>query len=100
MTTGICIAVIGAGYWGVNLMRALHDTDGIWLKLVSDARPNALHDVKQQYPHVALTTEWQRVLDDDGIDAVVLATPPATHYTLARAALNAGKHVWVEKPLA
>jgi len=100
MTTGIRIAVIGAGYWGVNLIRVLHGTSGVWLKLVCDTRPEVLHEVKQQYPHIALTTAWEHVLDDEGIDAVVLATPPATHYTLARAALSAGKHVWVEKPLA
>lgn len=100
MDTGTRTAVLGAGYWGTNLIRVLHNTDGIWLKTVCDPRPAVLQEIKTHYPHVALTASWQSVLDDQHLDAVVLATPPATHYRLARAALAAGKHTWVEKPLA
>lgn len=100
MDTGTRTAVLGAGYWGANLIRVLHNTDGIWLKAVCDPRPAVLQEIKTHYPHVALTASWQSVLDDQHLDAVVLATPPATHYQLARAALAAGKHTWVEKPLA
>jgi len=100
MRTGIRVAVVGAGYWGSNLIRALNDTKGIWLNLVCDQRPEALQEVKKRYPQVALTASWESVLCDHNLDAVVLATPPATHYQLARTALAAGKHTWVEKPLA
>src|SRR5262245_8752370 len=100
MPTEIHAAVIGAGYWGAHLIRVLHNTDGIWLKAVCDARPEILQEVKARYPQVALTPSYDHILRNPNIDAVLLATPPATHYQLARAALAAGKHVWVEKPLA
>lgn len=100
MPTEIHAAVIGAGYWGAHLIRVLHDTDGMWLKTVCDARPEILQEVKARYPQVALTSSYDHILRDPNIGAVLLATPPATHYQLARAALAAGKHVWVEKPLA
>src|SRR5712692_7892094 len=100
MPTEIHAAVIGAGYWGANLIRVLHDTDGMWLKTFCDARPEILQEVKARYPQVALTSSYDHILRAPNIGAVFLATPPATHYQLARAALAAGKHVWVEKPLA
>lgn len=100
MQASIRVAVIGAGYWGLNLVRGLQRTDGIWLACVCDARPEALQHVKRQYPHIALSTFWEQVLEDKNIDAVVVATPPATHHQISHAALSAGKHVWVEKPLA
>src|SRR5713101_853919 len=100
MCTGIRTAIVGAGYWGTNLIRALHSTDGIWLKVVCDSRSQRLQEVKARYPQVALTTSWDSIWSDHTLDAVVLATPPATHYQLAQAALAAGKHTWVEKPLA
>ncbi|MBI3303359.1 MAG: Gfo/Idh/MocA family oxidoreductase [Deltaproteobacteria bacterium] len=100
MRMGVRAAVVGAGYWGANLIRALNSTDGIWLKLVCDRRSEALQAVKKRYPQVALTASWESVLCDQSLDAIILATPPATHYQLACAALAAGKHTWVEKPLA
>jgi predicted dehydrogenase len=100
MRTEMQAAVIGAGYWGTNLIRVLHNTDGMWLKAVCDPQPEALQEVKASYPQVALTPSYDDVLRDPNIQAVFLATPPATHYQFARAALAAGKHVWVEKPLA
>ncbi|MBI3799086.1 MAG: Gfo/Idh/MocA family oxidoreductase [Deltaproteobacteria bacterium] len=100
MGAEIQAAVIGAGYWGTNLIRVLHNTDGMWLKAVCDARPEILQEVKARYPQVALTQSYEHILRNPNIAAVLLATPPATHYQLARAALAAGKHVWVEKPLA
>src|SRR5215510_12710052 len=100
MRTEIHTAVIGVGYWGAHLIRVLHATDGLWLKAVCDARPEILQEVKARYPEVALAPSYDHILQDPGIEAVLLATPPATHYQLARAALAAGKHVWVEKPLA
>jgi predicted dehydrogenase len=72
----------------------------MWLKAVCDARPEILQGVKALYPQVALTSSYGHILRDPSLEAVLLATTPATHYQLARAALAAGKHVWVEKPLA
>jgi len=100
MPIGIRTAVIGAGYWGANLIRTLQGTDGLRLKVVCDSQLEMLQTVKTRYPQAALTTAWESVLSDPSIDAVVLATPPVSHFQLARAALAAGKHTWVEKPLA
>lgn len=100
MRAEISVAIVGAGYWGTKLIRALGGTDGICLKTVCDTQPEVLQEIKMRYPRVALTTSWEGVLGDQALDAVLLATPPATHYSLARAALMAGKHAWVEKPLA
>lgn len=100
MDSEIRVAVIGAGYWGLNLVRVFQRTDGVWLACVCDSRPDALQEVKRQHPHVALSVSQERILQDKQVDAIVVATPPATHYSLTRAALSAGKHVWVEKPLA
>jgi predicted dehydrogenase len=63
-------------------------------------RPEVLHDAQVRYPHVVVESALSAMLHDPTIDAVVVATPPAAHVTVAEAALNAGKHVWVEKPLA
>jgi len=100
MRTEIQAAVIGAGYWGTNLIRVLHNTDGLWLKAVCDPQLEILQEVKAHYPQVALTPSYDDILRDSNIGAVFLATPPATHYQFTQAALAAGKHVWVEKPLA
>ena len=100
MHTEIAAAVVGAGYWGANLIRVLQNTNGMWLRTVCDERPEVLQEVKRRAPQVALAPSYAQVLRDPNIEAVLLATPPATHYQLAYAALEAGKHVWIEKPLA
>jgi predicted dehydrogenase len=96
----INIGVIGYGYWGPNLVRnfmALPDTDVI---AVSDARIESLHQVLVNYPQIQVTTKYQELLQNPQIDAIVIATPASTHYDLALAVLQAGKHVLVSKPLA
>jgi predicted dehydrogenase len=100
MRAEIHAAVVGAGYWGTNLIRVLHDTEGMWLKAICDARPEILQEIRAHHPQITLTSSYDRILQDPSIEAVFLATPPTTHSQLARAALAAGKHVWVEKPLA
>jgi predicted dehydrogenase len=94
------VAVVGVGYWGPNLVRNLHELPGASLKTVCDIRPEALARLAMRYPALATTTTYADVLDDAEIEAVVIATPVGTHTTLATAALEAGKHVLVEKPLA
>ncbi len=100
MPTVMHAAVVGAGYWGANLSRVLQSVEGLQLTTVCDPRPAIQHEIKERYSHLSVTPSLADVLRDAHLDAVFLATPPATHYTLARAALTAGKHVWVEKPLA
>jgi predicted dehydrogenase len=94
------IAIVGLGYWGPNLVRCLHDIDDVEVAWVCDLRSDLLHQVGRRYPAVARTTDYTDILDDPTVDGVVIATPVSTHYALAHRALEAGKHVFVEKPLA
>ena len=96
----IRVGVIGFGYWGPNLVRNFYETPGAQVVYVSDLRSNRLALVKQRYPAVKTTQSHRELIDDPGVDAVVIATPVSTHFELAMRALQAGKHVLVEKPLA
>lgn len=94
------IAVIGAGHWGPNLIRNFHDqvrSEVVW---VFDHNGTRLEQVKFRFPGVKVDTDSALALKDASVDAVVVATPTSTHYELARDALEAGKHVLVEKPMA
>ncbi|MBI4231226.1 MAG: Gfo/Idh/MocA family oxidoreductase, partial [Planctomycetes bacterium] len=93
------VGVIGCGYWGPNLVRnfsALRESRMIAVADMDEAR---LKHVADLFPAVRGTRNAEDLLADDGIDAVAIATPVATHFDLARRALERGKHVWVEKPL-
>jgi len=94
------MAVVGLGYWGPNLVRNLHELPGAELACVCDASSRALDTITLRYPAVPGTTDFDDVLSDPSIDAVVLATPVSTHYHLGMRALEAGKHLFIEKPLA
>jgi protoporphyrinogen oxidase/predicted dehydrogenase len=100
VTDRIRIANIGLGYWGPNLVRNLVESPRFELATVCDRRKEALESTLRRYPSVATTTSYDDVLRDGDIDAVAIATPVSTHFDLAMAALEAGKHVFVEKPLA
>jgi len=92
------IGLIGAGYWGKNLVRVFHQL-GV-LKTICDSDENILKDRKKECPDVATTKNFNEILNDKDIKGVVIATPAATHFKLAKMALFAGKDVFVEKPLA
>lgn len=94
------IAVVGYGYWGPNLVRNFSNTEGAHVIAVSDLDPEKLPLIKRRYPGVIATTEYRDLLTDRRIDAIAIATPVHSHYDLALAALMAGKHVFLEKPLA
>lgn len=96
----IRIAVIGAGYWGKNLVRTFASLPGAHLAAVCDTDVDALDRVKGAHPAARIHTSYERMLEQKDIDAVVLATPAITHADLARKALRAGKDVYVEKPIA
>ena len=96
MTT---IAIVGYGYWGPNLLRNYMEIPGATVKWVCEQRRDALDRACLRYPSVGATTDFEEALNDDAVDAVVIATPITTHYPLAKAALMAGKHVFVEKPM-
>ena len=94
------VAVVGLGYWGPNLARAVSQVKGGHLHTLCDARSDQLERVGRQHPGARQTGDFDALLADPQIDAVVIATPAATHHALALRALQAGKHVLVEKPLA
>lgn len=93
----LAIAVIGSGYWGKNLVRNYHRIGA--LKMICDKNEAVLQDFKAQYPGVETCMAFSDVLKRGDIEGVAIATPAETHYVLAREALLAGKHVYVEKPL-
>ncbi len=96
--TALRIGHAGLGYWGPNLARNFGElADLRWL---CDLSPELLSEFAKTHPQAHTTTDFQEVLADPEVDAVVLATPVVTHYDLAKQALTAGKHVFVEKPQA
>ena len=92
------IAVVGCGYWGKNLVRKFAELGA--LHTVCDANRETLEQFASRYPGVNTETEYSRVLDNDAIKGVVISTPLAFHYPMAREALLAGKDTFVEKPFA
>jgi predicted dehydrogenase len=96
----IGIGVIGFGYWGPNLVRNFADQREAQVRAVCDVRASQLEAVTRRYPGVAVTTEAADVWNNPAVDAVVIATPVEHHFELTMAALRAGKHVLVEKPIA
>ena len=97
--TMLQLAVIGAGMWGPNLVRTLHGASGSALRWVADIDPDRLERLSGGLPGVRLTTDPGVVLADPEVDAIAIATPTSTHFELASAALRAGKHVLIEKPI-
>ena len=94
------VAIDGLGYWGPNLLRVLADNPDVEVRWICDLDHDRLTKYRRRYPAARVTTQVERVLADPRIEAVIIATPVHTHYELAARALEAGKHVFVEKPLA
>lgn len=94
------LALIGFGYWGPNYARVLSDLPGAELTVICDQRPDRLSLVQQRYRTVATCERLDDLFARDDVDAVVIATPASTHEALVRVALNHGRHVLVEKPMA
>lgn len=94
------VGVIGAGYWGPNLVRNLTEVPGASCAAVADLDPDRLAPITRRYPDVRTTTDYQTLLADPSIEAICIATPTASHRRIAVEALRAGKHVFVEQPLA
>jgi predicted dehydrogenase len=93
-------AVVGCGYWGPNLVRNLSETPEFHLQALCDKDAGPLRALGRRYPQARTLGDFDELLTDERVEAVVIATPPATHAPLAKRALLAGKHVLVEKPLA
>ncbi len=92
------VGVIGCGAWGKNLVRNFYQLGA--LKTVCDLNEAGLEALKQKFPGIEVTPDYQEILKDTSIKGVVVATPAFTHYDLAQEALQAEKDVFVEKPLA
>jgi predicted dehydrogenase len=93
------IAVVGYGYWGPNIFRNLQEIEGVTVSTCCDASAQRLAMAKAKAPSIATTSNFQDIISNPAINAVVIATPVGTHYEFARQALESGKHVLVEKPI-
>ncbi len=94
------VGVIGAGYWGPNLIRNFIQLNRSTVKLVADLDTARLKHMQALYPSIETTTDYKKLLVDEEIEIIAVATPVHTHFRFASEALQAGKHVFVEKPLA
>lgn len=100
MSKTVRVGVIGAGYWGPNIVRNLHEAPGAEPVAVADLSPERLEAIRKRFPAMRVTTDYHDLLDDKTLDSVCIVTPVGTHRKLAEEAFAAGKHVFVEKPLA
>jgi predicted dehydrogenase len=94
------IGVVGCGYWGPNLIRNFRSLSGCHVTLACDADPKRVAHIKQLYPEIKTTTDFETLVKDAEIHAICIATPVWTHFELAKMSLEAGKHTFVEKPMA
>lgn len=94
------IGIVGYGYWGPNLVRNFMECEAADVRRICDKSPERLTHVRARYPGAAVTESSDEVIEDERVEAVVVATPISTHYGLAKRAIQADKHVFVEKPLA
>ncbi len=100
MQSATKVAVVGCGYWGPNLIRNFRSLPDCDVKKVCDTDEDRLRHMKSLYPEVETTTDFNDLINDDEIDAIAIATPVNTHFPLTRESLMAGKHTFVEKPMA
>ncbi len=100
LSSKIRVGLIGYGYWGPNYARVLNDLQDVSLAFVCDAREEQLRRAAARFPQVALAQDVSEALRGADADAIIISTPASTHYELARLALESGRHVIVEKPLA
>ena len=94
------IAVVGCGYWGPNLIRNFNSLPGCNVKIACDLEEDRLIHMKSLYPGIEITTEFEKVIDRSEIDVIAIATPVRFHFEMAKKSLLAGKHTFIEKPMA
>ena len=100
MSSPINVGVIGCGYWGPNLVRNFKALGSCRLKSICDVNENRLRHLCTLYSDIEAHTDASKLINDPEMDAIAIATPVAYHFSLAKAALSAGKHILIEKPLA
>ena len=96
----LSVAVIGCGYWGPNLVRNFNSLSECDVTTVCDACDDRLAHMQKLYPHLKTVSDADEIFNDKTIDAVAIATPVNHHYELAMKSLQAGKHTFIEKPMA
>ncbi len=94
------MGVVGCGYWGPNLIRNFTQLESSEVPICADLAKKRLDHMKRLYPHIETTREYKDILSRDDIEAVAVATPPQTHFRIGMEALEAGKHLFLEKPMA
>jgi len=94
----INFGVIGYGYWGPNIIRNLNNLDGVRVLAIADKSPTARNRALKANPSIRVTDDARELISDANVDCIAIITPVWTHFDLAKAALNSGKHVFVEKP--
>ena len=100
MARQIKLGVVGCGYWGPNLIRNFRSLPDCNLHMICDLSQTRLRHLRSLYPEVEGATDYRHALNGAGLDAVVIATAVKTHHTIAKASLLAGKHTFIEKPMA
>ena len=100
MAKEIKVGVVGCGYWGPNLMRNFRSLSDCSLEMMCDISEQRLTHLRALYPEVAGETNFDHLLNGAGLDAVVIATAVKHHFSMAKASLLAGKHTFIEKPMA
>ena len=98
--SNVNIGLVGLGYWGNNLLRTFAKVPGARVTDLCDVSAAAVAKFGEAHPGARRTTDFEELIRRDDVDAVLIATPPSRHHAMVKAALAAGKHVWVEKPLA
>src|ERR1043165_9878553 len=100
MSKLITVGVVGCGYWGPNLIRNFRSLNDCRLKTMCDLNKDRLKHLKSLYTEVDASTDYSVMVADPEIDAVVIATAVRFHYAMAKESLSAGKHTFIEKPMA
>lgn len=99
MNSRVRIGIIGVGYWGPNLVRNFSEIEQVDVAFCCDLNTDRLEYIGGKFPNIKLTTNYADILEDRAVDAVVIVTPVETHFKITEAALKAGKHVFIEKPM-
>ena len=100
MIRQIKVGVVGCGYWGPNLIRNFRALPCCTLRTMCDVSEERLYHLKSLYPEVKGETDFAQMVSDPELDAIIVATSVKHHYTMAKASLLAGKHTFIEKPMA
>src|SRR5688500_13314600 len=98
--TVLNVGLVGLGYWGPNLARNLARSPRANLKYLCDLSTDLHERYRSSFPGATFTTDYEQLLQDEELDAIVLASPVPTHAALGRLSLGAGKHTFIEKPIA